>query len=106
MAHQFNSKLLRILSADSEDWEELMNSIHYRNMENSVYGALVYPRKGISKERLDSEVIDWIGTQHNFATGGLDTKVIEHNLDEYGSCWIVVYHITAWYNHFDLDETF
>lgn len=98
----FNPKKLQTLSPDTDDWNELVNNHDWLNQENAIYGVLLYPKKGISKDRLDTEITDWIGTQGSFAHGGLDINIKSRD----GHYWAVIYHITAWYNHFDLNEIF
>lgn len=98
---KFDPKELRMLSPDADDWNELINMHSWLNQENSIYGVLLYPKKGISKTFLDSEVTDWIGSMYSYSHGGLKTIVKQRGED-----WAVVYHITAWYNHFDLNEEY
>ena len=102
---KFNPELLWMLSPDHDDWDQLISdNINYRNLENSVEGVLLYPRKGISREKLSGEIVDWIGTQGTYAHGGLETTIVEHTTGSLGNCWAIVYQITSWYNHFDLQE--
>ena len=98
---QFDPKILTMLSPDTDDWNDLVNEFDWLNQENAIYGVLLYPRKGMSKNRIDTEVIDWICEQYSFAHGGLDTRVKQRGED-----WAIIYIISAWYNHFDLTEEY
>jgi hypothetical protein len=97
----FDPKKLQTLSSDADDWNQLVRSHDWLNQENSIYGVLLYPRKGMNKDRLDTEMTDWIGSQWCFAQGGLDI-IVKQRKDN----WAVIYHITSWYNHFELPEQF
>lgn len=98
---KFNPKSLRTLSPDADDWNELINEHEWLNQENAIYGVLLYPKKGTGKDRLDTEMTDWIGSMYSYAHGEL--KLI---IKPRGEDWAVIYHITAWYNHFDLNEEY
>jgi len=88
---EFDPKKLFTLSPDAEDWNNLVEHINWRNLECSVEGVLLYPKKGITKTDLESEITDWIGSQYSFGHGGLE---IPH-IGKRGKDWAVVYQINA-----------
>lgn len=98
---KFDPKKLWTLSPDNDDWDTLVNEHDWLNQENAIYGVLLYPRKGISKARLDTELTDWIGSKYSYAHGGLDIIIKQR-----GDNWAAIYLISAWYNHFDLKEEY
>lgn len=98
---KFDPKNLRMLSPDADDWNDLVNEHSWLVQENAICGVLLYPKKGTGRERLDTEMTDWIGSMYSYAHGGL--KLI---IKPRGDDWAVIYHITAWYNHFDLNEEY
>jgi hypothetical protein len=99
---KFDKKKLRMLSPDAEDWNQIVGQFDWLNQENSVYGVVLYPRKGIRGPRVEREVIDFIEERLPAAGHGC----LETQFEKRGNDWAVLYHITAWYNHFDLNEEY
>lgn len=101
-ATKFKPKKLRMLSPDTDDWNDLVNNLDWLNQENCVYGVLLYPKIGFSKQRIDRRITDWINEQPFFGHGSLDTTLVKARGEE----WAFIYQIIAWYNHFDLNEEY
>jgi hypothetical protein len=99
MALRFDPKKLRMLSPDADDWYELVEQT-YRNQENMIEGVLLYPAKGFSADRLEEYVSGWIEQNSNTGHGCLRIMQIKKR----GNDWAIAYCVTAWYNHFDLNE--
>lgn len=97
----FNPKQLRMLSPDADDWTSKILDLNFPNQEASVYGVLLYPRKGISKNRLIDEVTCFIESEYSFGQGCLEVIIKRRGED-----WAVTYQVTSWYNHFNLKEEY
>jgi hypothetical protein len=100
---KFDPKQLWALSPDADDWNDLIQTnIMNLNIENNIYGVLLYPKKGISQARLIDEVIDFMDTKiSSLGHGSLETSVVIR-----GEMWAICYQVTSWYNHFDLNEEY
>lgn len=97
----FDPKKLWTLSPDADDWNALVYNDH-TNLENSIYGVLLYPKKGIGKERVEREVKDWLDERPAMSHGNIEISTVKSR----GTFWAIVYGIESWYNHFDLQEQF
>ena len=87
-----------MLSNDADDWNELAQPVNY---ENTIYGVLLYPRKGIGKKTIGNEVADWVDEKYPpISNRGVNFGEIEQR----GNDWAIPYRVEFWYNHFDLSE--
>lgn len=97
----FDKKKLRMLSPDAEDWNDLLEA-GWRNQENMLEGVLLYPKRGISAEKIEEEVLDFIEDREAVGHGSIEIMAVTKR----GKDWAVAYRIESWYNHFDLNEEY